>query len=163
MRTFASLLLLLLAVPAGAITLGEATTEAHQWVVARQDAILSRIETCITEGSPRLCHTAWAASTTANTVAADSALATTTLDDPGRQLVTGCGTCFDPSQGTFAAAGIAIPATAPLNAKINIARGPGGWGVQLVVRIKYEGTEYERGYGRGIFESFAWREVVVAP
>lgn len=36
-------------------------------------------------------------------------------------------------------------------------------GVQLVVRIQYDGTIYERGYGRGIFSGFAWREVEALP
>jgi len=153
------LVLLALACPASAITANQARAEAEAWVAARQDVILDRVITCITEGDPSLCHTAWAASVTPNTAPAASALATVTLDDPGRQLVTGCGTCFDPTQGTFAAAGISIPATAPVNAKLNVARGPGGWGAQLVIRVRYDGVLYERGYGKGIFSGFDWQAV----
>ena len=142
-----------------AISAAQARAEAEAWVAARQDVILDRVITCITEGDPSLCHTAWAASVTPNTAPADSALATVTLDDPGRQVVTSCGTCFVPSDGTFAAAGIAIPATAPVNAKLNVARGPGGWGAQLVIRVRYDGVLYERGYGKGIFNGFDWRAV----
>ena len=148
---------LLMAQSAWAITLQEAQTEAHNWIVARQDAILDRVETCIGE-NPRKCHTAWAATTTPNTAPTDSQLATVTLDDPGRLYSTSCGNCYV-DEGTFAQAGINIPATAPINAKLNIARNKQGWGVQLVIRIRYDGVLYERGYGRGIFEGFAWRQV----
>lgn len=140
------------------LTLEEAQADAHAWVVARRDAISTRVFGCIDEGNPRLCHTAWAASTTPNTAPTDSNLATVMLDDPGR-LVTGpCDSCYLP-EGRFSDAGISIPASAPVNAKINIAKNKSGWGVQLVIRIQYDGTIYERGYGRGIFDGFAWREV----
>lgn len=160
MRNFIlSMFVLALAAPAHAITAAQAAAEAEAWVASRQDVILDRVITCITEGDPSLCHTAWAASITPNTAPTDSALATVTLDDPGRLLVTGCGTCYDPTQGTFAEAGIAIPATAPINAKLNVARGPGGWGAQLVIRIRFNLVLYERAYGKGIFDGFDWREV----
>lgn len=149
----------LLAGPLFAITLEEAQTEAHQWIVARQDVILNRVETCITE-NPYKCHTAWAASVTPNTDPADANLATVTLDDPGFLVTTSCGSCYI-NLGTFAQASINIPATAPINARVNIA-GPikgGIWGQQIVIRIRYDGVLYERGYGRGIFSGFAWREV----
>jgi hypothetical protein len=155
-----ALLLALLASPAAAqITLQEAQAEAHQWIIARQDTILDRIQTCIVEGNPRVCHTAFAASVTANTDPSDSALATITLDDPGQPVSTLCGDCFDPTKGTFAIAGIAIPATAPVNARVDIARSKQGWGVQVVIRIRYDGVLYERGYARGILEGFPWTEV----
>ena len=137
-----------------AITPAQAKAEAEAWVLSRQEAILDRVMTCITE-NPYLCHTAWAASTTPNTAPSDSALATVTLDDPGRLDVCGAPT----GEGTFSAAGIAIPATAPINAKLNIAKGPGGWGAQLVIEVKYDGVLYQRAYGRGIFEGFDWTEV----
>ena len=152
-----------------AITLQEAAAEAHNWVMSRANVIQNRVEACIAEGDPRLCHTAWAASETPNTAPSDSALATVTLDDPGRRHVDGCGNVCFSGTGRFADAGINIPATAPVNAKLNIAgAGPGirdeesgtfNWGVQLVIRIKYNGKLYERGYGRGFLESFGWREV----
>jgi len=146
------------AISANAITLEEAQAEAHAWTIARAEIIQDRVIECISEGNPRLCHTAWAASATPNTAPADSSLATVTLDDPGR-LVTGpCDTCYI-DQGKFSQAGINIPATAPINAKINIAKSPGGWGAQLVIRIRYDGVLYERGYGKGIFDGFSWREV----
>lgn len=151
-------LLLLPTVAQAQITLQQATQQAHDWVIARQDAILNRVEECITE-NPRLCHTAWAASVIPNTLPSASELATVTLDDPGRLASTSCGDCYI-DEGKFAQAGINIPATAPVNAKLNIA-GPTdqGWGVQLVIRIRYDGVLYERGYGRGIFDGFAWRVV----
>lgn len=159
MKTFYALLLaLLVAGPASAITANQAKAEAEAWVAARQDVILDRVITCITDGDPRLCHTAWAASVTPNTAPADSALATVTLDDPGRLVSTSCGQCYI-DEGNFSQAGINIPATAPVNAKINIARGPGGWGAQLVIRVRYDGVLYERGYGKGIFDGFGWQAV----
>ncbi len=151
------------AAPASAaITLAQAKSEAVAWVTARQTVILDRIIACIAEGTPRLCHTAYAASTLPNTAPTDNVLATVTLDDPGRQVTGACSTCFL-DVGKFSQAGISIPATAPLNAKINIARSKAGWGAQLVVRIQYDGTLYERGFGRGIFAGFAWREVIAGP
>jgi len=157
-----TVLAVFLTVPASAITLGEATTEAHQWVLARQEAILDRVETCIVESTSKPkaseCHPAWVASVLPNTDPADSQLATVTFDDPGRRASTVCGDCFT-GQGTYAQAGINIPATGPLNAKLNVSKAPAGWGVQLVIRIMYDGTIYERGYGRGVFAGFTWREV----
>jgi len=168
LRSLLAAFVLLIATSANAITLEEAQQAAHQWVVARQDVIMNRVEDCITEGNPRPCHTGWAASVVPNTAPADSSLATVTLDDPGHIQVTCCGTC-PLGTGSFAQAGIAIPATAPLNAKLDIAgSGPGvrdpetgtfNWGVQLRIRIRYDGILYERGYGKGFFSGFPWREV----
>lgn len=163
-RVIVFLLAFVAAGPSIAITLEEAQSEAHTWTVTRQDAIQNRVDDCIAEGNPRICHTAWAASVLPNTAPADSALATVTLDDPGRYMTTPCGDCYDSNSGTFALAGISIPATAPLNAKINIAGSESQtWGVQLVIRIQFDGTVYERGYGRGIFSGFAWRELETGP
>jgi len=164
MRTLLTLTLLtLLTAPAGAITLGEATTEAHNWIVTRQAAIQNRVLACVTEGNPRLCHTAWAASVTANTVVADSQLATQTFDDLGRVSIDACANECPTGQGTYAAAGINIPASAPLNVKIDVHKAPGGWGALVVVKIMYEGTEYIRGYALGQAASFGWQEVVTLP
>lgn len=162
MKRLLMILLLMSPLGAEALTLGEAQTEAHQWVVPRQTAILDRVETCVTEGNERLCHTAWAASVTPNTAPADAQLATVTLDDPGRQASTVCGTCFT-GQGTFAAAAIAIPATAPINARLSILKGVGGRGVELTIEIQYDGTKYRRTYARGIGTARPWAEVVVIP
>jgi len=150
--------LVLFAGTAQAITLEEAQDQASAWVEARKEVINDRVMACISEGNPRLCHTAWAASVLPNTDPLDAQLATVTLDDPGRYVSGPCASCFT-GEGTFAAAGIAIPGTAPMNAKINIQRAPNGWGVQLVVRVQYDGTIYEKGYGRGTFSGFAWHAV----
>ena len=155
-RTLAVLALLAASTLASAdVTLNQSLTQAEGWVVARQAAILNEVEACISRGTPRLCHTAWAASVLPNTAPTDNSLATVTLDDPGR--LDPCG--LPTEEGTYATAKITIPATAPLNAKLNIAKGPGGWGAQLVVRIQYDGVVYERAWGRGIFAGFAWRSV----
>lgn len=154
-RLILTLCFVLVASHSWAITAAQARAEAEAWVAARQDVILDRVIACISEGTPSLCHTAFAASVTPNTAPADPALATVTLDDPGRLDVCGVPT----GEGSFAAAGIAIPATAPVNAKLNVARGPGGWGAQLVIRVRYNGILYERGYGKGIFEGFDWVQV----
>lgn len=138
------------------ITLQEAQAEADTWVSTRWTTIKDRVKTCVTEGDPSLCHTAWAATTTPNTAPTDSALATVTLDDPGR-LVTGpCDTCYT-GEGTFAAAGISIPATAPLNAKINIGKSTSGRGEQLVIEIQYDGEKYWKAWGDAILPGFDWR------
>jgi hypothetical protein len=76
-------------------------------------------------------------------------------------METPCGNCFDPTRATFDEAGIVIPATAPINARIRIMRSTAGWGVVVVIKIKYDGVEYESGYGRGIASGFGWREVAV--
>ena len=156
-----ALILALVPTLSHAITPAQATAEAEAWVLSRQEVILDRVMECITE-NPRLCHTAWAASVTPNTAPTDLALATVTLDDPGRLADTVCGTCFT-GEGTFAQAGINIPATAPVNAKLNIARAPAGWGAQLVIRIRYNLILYERAWGRGEFDGFDWREVDETP
>ena len=135
----------------------QARDEADTWVLSRKDVILDRIETCIAEGNPRICHTAWASSNTLNTDPADNALRTQILDDPGR--LDQCG--LPNGQGTFSEAGIAIPASAPINAKINVAKSKRGWSVQLVIRIRYDGILYERTFSKGPdFEGYSWREVV---
>jgi len=161
---FTSLLilgLLLIAGPASAqITLEEAQAEAEAWVVARWDAIKDRVKECLNEpGGPEKCHTAWAATTTENTDPADSALATCTLDDPGTFANTDCGSCYTGLQ-TFALAGITVPATAPLNATINIAKSTTGRGEQLIVEIQYDGVLWQRGWGDAILPGFDWVEVV---
>ena len=159
-RWFIAAILLAMSVPAGAqISFEDATGQAESWVLAHSDVILDRIAACLSEGDPRLCHTGWAASVTPNTDPLDSALATVTLDDPGRFLTTPCGSCFDSSRGTFAEAGIAIPATAPLNAKINIANLNGVWGIQLAIRIRYDGVLLERAWGRGLLTNEPWHVV----
>lgn len=161
MRTFAlAVIIAAFAAPASAITPQQAKDEAHNWVVTRADIIQDRILECVTEGNPHVCHTGWAASVTANTDPADPALATQTLDDLGFYTEHVCGGCYT-GNGTFAEAGIGIPATAPINFRINIHYN-GQWGVELVIRVKYDGVEYERGYGKGIAEPFTWREVVDA-
>lgn len=161
MRTFAlALLALLIAGPASAITLAQAQAEAEAWVQPRLNTIRQRVVACVQEGNPRVCHTAFAASVTPNTVAADPALKTVTLDDPGTFANTVCGDCFTGEQ-TYAAAGIAIPATAPVNAKVNIFFPPDRvWSGQLVVEIQYEGVKYQKGYGGGAAPSFNWTAVV---
>jgi hypothetical protein len=150
-----------------AITANEARAEAEAWIIARKDVILDRVTTCIQESTANPkgseCHTAWAASVTPNTASIDSALATVTLDDPGRITVDACANECATGIGTFAGAGIAIPATAPVNAKINVAKGPGGWGAQVVIRVRYDTVLYERAYGVGIFDGFDWREVEEIP
>lgn len=158
---------LLAVLPVGAraqVTLQEARDEAHAWIVARKDAITTRVQACVDEGNPRLCHTAWAASTMCNTLPTDSGLCTVTLDDPGRHVTGLCDSCFT-GEGQFADAGISIPATAPVNAKLSIYKRTSTWkdGVQLVVRFQYDGTLQERAYGTGIAPSFGWREVTAGP
>ena len=152
-----ALILALVPTLSHAITPAQARAEAEEWVLSRQEVILDRVMECITE-NPRLCHTAWAASVTPNTAPTDLALATVTLDDPGRLADTACGICFT-GEGTFAQAGVNIPATAPINAKLNIAKAPTGWGAQLVIRVRYNGILYERAYGRGVFDGYDWVEV----
>jgi hypothetical protein len=157
------LIALLVAFPAAAeaqITLQQARDEAHAWIVARKDAIIARVQACVDEGDPRLCHTAWAASAMCNTLPTDSQLCTITLDDPGRYVTGPCDSCFT-GEGQFADAGISIPATAPVNAKLNIFKRAVSWkdGVQLVVRFMYDGTIQERAYGTGIAPSYGWREM----
>lgn len=155
--------LLGLAANANAISLEECFAQADAWIQPRLGTIRARVVACVQEGNPRVCHTAWAASVTPNTVAADPALATVTLDDPGTYASTVCGDCFTGEQ-TFAAAGIAIPATAPVNAKVNIFFPPDRvWNGQLVAEFQYEGVKYQRGYGGGGAPSFAWREVTEGP
>ncbi len=149
---------LLLPVAASAITLGEAQTEADDWILARWDAIRTRIQACVTEGDEGLCHTAWSGAALCTTVAADANLCVNAQDDPGRQVTTDCGTCFN-GVGTFALAGISLPNNAPLIASINISRGPNGRSEQVVVQIDYEGAIWERGYGRKDLPDFAWRLV----
>lgn len=159
MRSISLLLLLLLAVPVGAITLEDAQAEADAWVLTRWDAIKDRVKECLgEEGGPEKCHTAWAATTTENTLPADPALASCTLDDPGQFENTNCGDCYNGLQ-TFAAAGIAVPANAPLNATINIAKSATGRGEQLVIEIQYDGVLWQKGYGDNILPGFDWVEV----
>jgi hypothetical protein len=146
-----------------AITLEEAQAEADAWVGPRLSVIRDRVIACVQEGDPSICHTAWAASVTPNTDPVDASLATVTLDDPGRNADTVCGSCFT-GEGTYAGAGIAIPATAPVNAKVNIFFPPDRvWSGQLVIEIQYNGTLYQRGYGGGGAPSFGWQEVVTIP
>lgn len=167
MRTLAlSLLALLLAGPASAISLAQAQAEADAWILARKDVILDRVTTCVQESTSQPkgseCHTGWAASVTANTAPADVALATQTLDDPGYISVDACSNECATGLGTFALAGIAIPGTAPVNAKVDVAKGPEGWGAQVQVRIQYDGAVYERSYVAGVgFTAFDWRELEV--
>jgi len=159
-----TVLAVFLTVPASAITLQEAQAEAEAWVAPRLDTLRNRVVDCVQEGNPRICHTAWAASVTPNTTAASPALATVTLDDPGRITVDQCDNECATGEGTYAAAGIAIPATAPVNAKINIYFPPDRvWSGQLVVEILYEGVKWQRGYGGGGAPSFDWIEVVTGP
>ena len=156
MRIAALLAFLLVASSAQAITLPQAKSEATAWVTARGDVILDRIIACIAEGNPRVCHTAWVSSNTPNTTAAAGSLATVTFDDPGR--LDQCG--LPTGRGSYVNAGIAIPASGPVNVKINIAKSKVGWGAQVVIEIRHAGTLYRRGFGRGIFAGFAWQKVV---
>lgn len=152
-------LLLALSTPAHAITLQEFQDGITAWVMARVTAISNRVNACIAEpGGPEKCHTAWAASAYCNNTSAAGALCDLTLDDPGTFADTVCGTCYTDEQ-TFALAGISIPGTAPLNAKINIMTDGSSWGVQLVVRGVYEGDLWERGWATGIAPAIPWRIV----
>lgn len=162
-RILTLLAALAMAAPVGAITLAQAQAEADAWVQPRLDTIRNRVVACVQEGNPRVCHTAWASSSTPNTVAADPALKTVTFDDPGTYATTTCGDCFT-GQQTYAQAGIAIPTSGPVNAKVNIFFPPDKlWSGQLVVEIQYEGVKYQRGYGGGGAPSFGWREVTAGP
>ena len=159
-------LLMCLVAPAGAISLEDAQTEADAWVVARWDTIKSRVQTCLNEeGGPWKCHTAWAASTAnycENNAGTGASLCSVTLDDPGQWESTACGDCYNGLQ-TFALAGISIPATAPLNAPVNIAKGPAGRGEQLIIRFQYDGELWEKAWGDAIIPGFAWRLVDTTP
>ena len=163
---FVALLVLCLAGPAGAITLEEAQAEAEAWVLARWDTIKDRVRTCIAEpGGPEKCHTAWSASASnycENNLTTGATLCSVTQDDPGQFETTNCGDCYNGLQ-TFALAGVSIPATAPLNATINIAKGPSGNGEQLIVRFQYDGELWERGWGNAVLPGFDWKLVTAVP
>lgn len=150
------------------LTLQDAQNEADAWVAAREGVIRDRVRACLQTANqegrePTECHTAWAAGAFCNNTSALSSLCDLTLDDPGQPRSTVCGNCFD-GQQTFAQAGINIPATAPVNAKINISKAPGGArGEQFVYRIQYDGQIWEKGMGDQTYGSFDWRQVESTP
>ena len=158
-KILALIVALMIPAAADALTLAEFQAEAEAWVVTRWDTIKTRVQTCLGEpGGPQKCHTAWAASTYCNNTAEDPGLCTLTLDDPGVLANTVCGICYTGDQ-TFALAGITIPGTAPLNAKINVMQNGSNWGEQLLIRIVFEGDLYERGWGAGIAPDVDWHVV----
>ncbi len=162
MRTLiVAMLIIMVAGTANAITLQQAKDEANVWVNTYKDDVFARVMECINEGNPRICHTAWIATTLPNTLPGAGALATVTFDDPGRRVENVCGTCYDPSRGTFAIAGIVtLPATGPVRLRIEIRNSPQGWGVVIIARFKRALTIYRRRFAYGFAQGSGWKEVI---
>ncbi len=150
-------ILFLAASSAQAITLPQAQAEGDAWVAPRLLELTTDFETCVASKPLRSCHPTWSSTVLPNTTAASPSLAIVTNNDPG-PFVTGCGGCFDDTSGTWVIAGVDIPATSPVQFRANSLKSKLGVGIQLVVRIQFEGVIHEKGYGLfGIATDFDWR------
>lgn len=149
----------LIAVPASAMTLEEAKTEANAWVASRIGDLATEFQACADVDLSK-CHPLWSASVLPNTSSANSALATVTNDDPGIFRQTGCGDCWDDTVGTWEIAGVDIPRDTPIRLRANsYGNGPSA-GIQLVGQFSFNGVVYEKAWTvTNGAPSYDWREV----
>jgi hypothetical protein len=138
---------------AGADTLAASRAEADARLEQIWPTVQDRVLACVTE-NPRLCHTAWSASSLCNTLNGDPGLCSMAQDDPGRLDV--CG--LPSGTGTFAGAGLTLPANDVFAFRVEI-HWRGTWGIRVWVRLRHAGTTYERAKGLGLPSAadVAWR------
>ena len=149
-----SILLWLLAIPAwAALTVVQTEALVDSLIDGGQATIVASINACLATAEG--CYTGWSCSTVnqCNVLPTDSALCYSTQDDPGdpQATLTGEATCSvgPVPNTTFVSHGLPLPGTSQACYKANVYNGPGGKGVQLCYRVKYNGTIYQkcRGYG----------------
>ena len=157
---FVTLLALVAPSAQAAITLVEAQAEADAWMTPRLAGWATEFAACAASDLSK-CHPTWSSTVLPNTPPSASALATVTNDDPGPFVGSVCGDCYDDTRNTWVISGADIPGTSPVQLQTSTFKGPGGVGIQIVARIKYDGVIWAQGYSLfGIAPEFGWREVV---
>jgi hypothetical protein len=148
-KLLAALALLLCAIPAFAITLGQCETQADTRLAAIWPAVQTAIATCLASSDD--CYTTWStggAPTLCNTLSADGSMCSMAQVDagiPAAVLNADQSTCSVVSVGhTFSSQGITLPGTDIFAYRISTYHGALGRGVQACVRAKFNGSVYER-------------------
>ena len=143
------------------ITLGQAQAEAEAWITPRLPDPTTDFSDCVAAKSLAECHPTWSATTLPNTDPGDSALATVTNDDPGVFAPNVCDpNCYDDTRETWALAEVDVPGTSPVQLRTNSFSGLGGTGIQVAMRIQYDGVIWEKGYGLfGIAPDSDWAQI----
>jgi hypothetical protein len=148
------------------ITLGETQAEVDAWAAPRLGDWGTAFADCVAAQQLNQCHPAPSSTVLPNTAPTDSSAAVVTNNDPGVFAPNICDpNCYDDTRGTWAAAFVDIPATGPAQLQANSFEAPGGAiSIQLITRIQYDGTIYERAYSVvGSAPTFGWQEVPSTP